>query len=272
MQKGLVSVIMPTYNASEFLADSIESVLNQTYSQLELLITDDHSTDSKTHEILEEYRQKDNRVKVFYFEENKGAGPARNNSIEKAEGQYIAFCDSDDCWFPEKLEKQLQYMKEKNTDVTYSAYIMRDENDHEKGIFIPPYKITYHGMLRDDKMGFSTCIYDYSATGKKFYMPALRKRQDWAMVIELMRHCQVAYGTKEPMVYYRIRKNSISHKKTALVKFNTKVYQEILGFSPLKSYLYFGFLFMPTFTLKIIKKKIDSYLYLKKKKENHNFE
>lgn len=266
MKKGLVSVIMPTYNASDFLEASIESVLAQTYTDLELVITDDHSTDEKTVEILKSYSRKDARVRVFFLSENQGAGPARNNSIKEARGQYIAFCDSDDCWMPEKLEQQLAFMEKEHIMVTYSAYIMVDAEDSKRGIFIPPKKITYHGMLRDNKIGFSTCIYDCEATGLKFYMPVLRKRQDWAMVIELMRHCRISYGTKTPLVYYRIRPNSLSRNKLALVKYNTKVYQQVLGFSKFKSYFYFVSLFMPSYLLKTVRKKIDSYLFLKKLK------
>ena len=264
MERELVSVIMPTYNASKYLADSIESILAQTYTNLELVITDDGSTDTKTLEILRNYSEKDSRVRVFYLEKNMGAGPARNNSIKEARGRYIAFCDSDDNWMPEKLEKQLAFLEECRSRVTYSSYIMCDEKDNEIGLFIPPRKITYYGMLRDDKMGFSTCIYDAKTIGKKYYMPSLRKRQDWAMVINLMKHCRVAYGMKEPLVYYRIRSNSISRNKLALVRFNTKVYQEVLGFSKFKSYLYFSFLFLPTYSIKLIRKKIDSWLF------NHN--
>ena len=103
MRPELVSVIMPTYNASKFLADSIESVLNQTYTNLELLITDDCSSDN-TVSILKEFAQRDKRVKVKYLRSNVGPAIARNRSIERAKGRYIAFCDCDDRWMPNKLE------------------------------------------------------------------------------------------------------------------------------------------------------------------------
>ena len=107
MHEGLVSVIMPTFNCSLHLADSIDSILNQTYQNVELLITDDHSTDEETLSILRRYCEQDERVDVLFLEENKGPGYARDHSIERARGQYIAFCDSDDRWFPEKLERQI---------------------------------------------------------------------------------------------------------------------------------------------------------------------
>ena len=106
MRPELVSVIMPTYNAGKFLADSIESILSQTYANLELLITDDCSTDG-TIDILKDFSQRDKRVKVKYLKSNVGPAIARNRSIERAKGRYIAFCDCDDRWMPEKLERQI---------------------------------------------------------------------------------------------------------------------------------------------------------------------
>ena len=100
---GLVSIIMPSYNSSKYIAKTIDSIINQSYTNWELLITDDCSTDN-TCEIIKEYTAYNQRIKLFTFLENKGAGVARNKSIKEAKGRYIAFCDSDDRWKPEKLE------------------------------------------------------------------------------------------------------------------------------------------------------------------------
>lgn len=105
---------MPTYNAGKFLADSINSILQQSYKNLELLITDDASTDAETIRILNDFAQKDSRVNILFLKENAGPGHARNQSITRAKGRYIAFCDSDDRWTEDKLEKQIAFMKEKN--------------------------------------------------------------------------------------------------------------------------------------------------------------
>ena len=107
----LVSIITPSYNSSSFIAQTIESILSQTYVNWELLITDDCSTDN-TRDIVEYYQRKDSRIKFFQLKQNAGAAVARNHSIRMARGRYIAFCDSDDRWYPEKLEKQLAFMKE----------------------------------------------------------------------------------------------------------------------------------------------------------------
>ena len=113
MTQELVSVIMPTFNEAHYLAESIECVLGQTYAHLELLITDDGSTNGEVREMLQRYAERDARVRIFFLDENRGAGYARNNSIAEARGRYIAFCDSDDRWTPDKLERQVAFMKER---------------------------------------------------------------------------------------------------------------------------------------------------------------
>ncbi len=263
----LVSVIMPTFNASTFLAQSIDSVLNQTYSNLELLITDDASTDPATIDILNNYARKDSRVKVVFLKENNGPGYARNKSIERACGRYIAFCDSDDCWVPAKLELQVAFMKEKQCCLSYSSYYLCNENNKNCGIFIAPKSLTFSGILRDNKIGCLTAIYDTEALGTKYLMPTIRKRQDWALFMNILHSCRVAYGITEPLAYYRVRPQSVSRNKIRLINYNARVYQEILGFSIFKSYCYLLFLFMPSYTAKVLKRKIDScrYHYLHKR-------
>ena len=261
MIEGLVSVIMPTYNSSKYLADSIESLLNQTYQHLELLITDDCSSDADTINLLMKYQQEDDRVKVVFLKENGGPGVARNNSIERAQGQYIAFCDSDDRWLPRKLEVQLAFMKENHCALCCSSYIICDESSRNIGVNITPARITYGMMKRDDKVGCLTAIYDVKALGRKYFMPTMRKRQDWAFFLNLIADCKEANGIKEPLAYYRRRTNSVSSSKLSLVKFNIAVYRQCLGFSRTKSLLYFAFCFMPTYAVKVLKQLVDSYKF-----------
>lgn len=263
MGQDLVSVIMPTYNASRFLADSIDSVLNQTYQNIELLITDDCSSETETYKILEAYKKKDSRVKVFYQKENTGPGIARNISIQNAKGRYIAFCDSDDKWFPEKIEKQIVFMNTKQCALCCSSYIRYNDTNKNKEINVTPYIITFKDMLCDNKIGCLTAIYDTKLLGCKYYMPAIRKRQDWALFLNIIKSCKYAYGIKEPMAFYRIRKGSISNTKIGLLKYNANVYKEILGYSLLKSYIYLFFLFLPNYTIKILKRKLSKYIYHK---------
>ena len=164
---GLVSIITPSYNSSSFIAETIESILSQTYLNWELLITDDCSTDRSV-EIIERYIQRDSRIKLFRLEKNCGAGVCRNRSISEAKGRFIAFCDSDDRWRPEKLEKQLAFMREKDCALSYTSYMTCDESGKISSIVIGKRRETYFSMRCDNRIGCLTAVYD---TEKK--LPAI---------------------------------------------------------------------------------------------------
>ena len=253
MRPELVSVIMPTFNASKYLAGSIESILSQTYTNLELLITDDCSTDD-TRNILKEFSERDKRVKVKYLKENSGPGVARNRSIERAKGRYIAFCDCDDRWMPDKLERQLAHMRKHDCALCSSSYLICDENDKITGVNISPSHVTLGMLKRDNKIGCLTA---------KFYMPAIRKRQDWALFLNILKECQICFCITEPLAYYRQRVNSVSSNKFSLVKYNVNVYETVFGYTRLRAYLYFFLIFMPTYYAKVLKRDSDSKRYLK---------
>ena len=260
-QEELVSVIMPTYNAGKFLADSIDSILilQQTHKNLELLITDDASKDNETIQTLKNFALKDKRVDVVFLQENHGPGYARNQSINRAKGRYIAFCDSDDRWTEDKIEKQIAFMNEKQCALCCASYLICNENSTVTGINIPPKKITFNMLKRDNKVGCLTAIYDIKLLGRKYLMPTIRKRQDWALFLEIMRRCHVCYAyTEKPLAFYRVRKNSVSSNKRTLIKYNVAVYKNILNYSTPKAYFYFFAFFIPSYTWKILKRKRDS--------------
>ena len=125
---NLVSIITPSYNSSKYIRETIKSVLSQSYSNWEMIIIDDCSIDNSI-EIIKGYSEKDNRIKLIRMTKNSGPAIARNKGIEMAKGKYIAFLDADDLWLPQKIEKQIQFMKEKNLTVTYSSYHTIDENN-----------------------------------------------------------------------------------------------------------------------------------------------
>lgn len=254
MQNDLVSVIMPSYNSAEYIAESIESVIKQTYPHWELLITDDCSTDN-TVEIVKQYVQKDNRIKLFVLKANSGAAVARNNSIKEAQGRYIALLDSDDLWLPEKLEKQLAFMQKNGYEFCYSSCLIYDKNIKEYNIEICRKKESFKTIKRGDRIPCLTTIYDTKNIGK-IYMPNLRKRQDWAFRIQILQKCKYAYGMKEPLAIYRVRANSLSRKKIGLFKYHIAVYRQILNWSFIKSSLYFFCVFLPTHLKKILFLKI----------------
>lgn len=249
----LVSVIMPAYNCAKYIGASIESVIAQTYTNWELLITDDCSTDD-TVEIIKRYAEQDKRIKLFIQERNGGAGLARNNSIEKAKGRYIAFLDSDDRWVANKLSKQISFMKEHEVVLSYSSYFKCDEESKCIGIVKCRKKVSYKDIVRNNYIGCLTIVYDSLSVGK-MYMSDIRKRQDWSLSIAILKKCKVAYGLQEPLAIYRIRKNSISSNKIQLVKYNVLFYQDVFGWSRIYSFLFFLFVFMPFFIVEKIRIK-----------------
>ena len=257
MNDKLVSVIMPTYNSAKWVAESIDSVLAQTYKDIELIIADDCSTDN-TCDILRKYEAKDCRVKVLYASTNLGAGQTRNKCIEVAQGRFLAFCDSDDRWMPTKLEKQLTFLHEKDCCMVYASYITCNEQGHNTGVIIAPHKQTLFQTKCDDKIGFLTCMYDTKKIGGKMFMPALRKRQDYAYVLQILQKCQYAFGLKEPLAYYRLHPESISANKWSLIKYEMLVWQTVFGDSKLHSFLFFCFCFMPSYLLKKVHTHINN--------------
>lgn len=245
---GLVSIITPCYNSAEYIGAMIESVISQTYTHWELLITDDCSTDDSMR-IVRAYAERDPRVRLFQLSQNSGAGVARNKSIEMASGRFIAFLDSDDRWMPRKLERQLAFMVEKDCALSYTAYMVCDELSRMTGIIVGRRRETFLSMLCDDGIGCLTAVYDTQKVGKVF-MPLLRKRQDWGLWLTILKRCGVAYGLKEPLAIYRIRSGSISHKKSSLIRFNIAVYREVLGYSWLGSHFAFLCCFLPGYAWK----------------------
>ncbi len=253
---GLVSIITPSYNCAAFISETIEAIQAQTYTDWELLITDDCSTDNSI-EIINRYADNDPRIILIRLKQNSGAGVARNHAIDCAKGQYIAFCDSDDRWFPEKLEKQISLMKSKGIALCYSSYMTCNEKGDINGIIVAPKKISYNDILKDDSMGFLTCIYDATITGK-IHLPTIRKRQDWGLKIKLLKQTGTAIGILQPLAIYRLRRNSISNKKLSLIKYNVGVYRSVLNYGFLRAWCKFLFVFMPHYLVKRLRIKITN--------------
>lgn len=230
----LVSIVMPAYNSAAFIVESIRSVQEQSYSNWELLVIDDASQD-ETVEMVQELVQNDSRIRLHSLPANQGAGFARNIGIKAAEGEFICFLDSDDLWKSEKLEQQLEFMKKHGADVCYSSY----ELIHEDGS--PVYKmikalkeLPFKKLLKANYIGNLTGIYNAKKLGK-VYCPLIRKRQDWGLWLLATKKAGAARGVSQPLAYYRVRKQSISGNKWEMLKYNYKIYREVLGFSAMKS-------------------------------------
>lgn len=232
-----VSVIMPCYNAERFIIEAIKSVQAQSITDWELLITDDCSTDN-TQNLVKSISEDDPRIKLFNLPENSGAAVARNNSIMHAAGRYIAFLDSDDLWAEDKLEKQLAFMSSKSAGFSFTAYETISENGERNNIIHVPATLTYNQYLRNTIIGCLTVIVDRDIAGD-FRMPLLRKRQDMATWLSILRQGVVAYGLDLPLASYRNVSTSISHNKLKAAAGVWRVYRNVEGLSLCKSIICF---------------------------------
>jgi hypothetical protein len=238
----MVSIITPFYNAEKYLTESIESVVAQTCTLWELVLIDDCSTD-KSAAIALKFTQADARIKLFTLGKNSGAGIARNRGIKEAKGNKIAFLDADDRWKPHKLTTQLQFMEKNQVTICYSSYTLMNESGKllETEVKALPV-VHFNKLLRANYIGNLTAIYDVEQLGKT-YAPVLRKRQDWALWLDLVKKAGSAYGISESLAFYRVRKDSISSNKWTMLRYNFAVYHTHLKYSLLKStYLMLCFL------------------------------
>lgn len=238
LEKDKVSVIMPAYNCENFIDETIQSLLTQTYTNWELIAVDDCSTD-KTAEIIKRYGESDSRIKYIRNEKNLGAALTRNKAVSIAKGQYLAFLDSDDIWKKEKLEKQLSFMKQNCIAFSCTAYGKIDEHGNDLNRVIPAEKKSnYWGVLKNCP-GNSTVMYDAIALGKHI-IPDIRKRNDYVMWLSVIKNANTIMGMDDVLGFHRVRTDSISSKKTALVKYHWFVYRQVENLSFAKSsYLIF---------------------------------
>ncbi|KAB7889784.1 glycosyltransferase family 2 protein [Poseidonibacter ostreae] len=239
MKNELVSIITPSYKSERFISQTIESVLSQTYQNWEMIIVDDVSPDN-SNEIIEEYTKKDSRIKLIKLEKNSGPAVARNRAIEEAKGRYISFLDADDLWKPDKLEKQIKFMREKDCALSYSAYETMSEEGKLQNKFInPPLKLSYNDLLKSNYIGCLTAIYDTHKVGK-VYMPLIKKRQDYGLWLRILKKTDFAYATAEPLAVYRIMSDSVSSNKFKLLKYHYKLFTEFENISSIRALYYLG--------------------------------
>jgi len=233
----LVSIITPNYNASKYIDETIQSVIKQTYSNWELLIVDDCSTDNSV-AIIKKYQGLDKRVRLLRLDKNSGAAIARNKAIEASKGDFIAFLDSDDRWFENKLEIQVSFMNNKNCKLSYTSYYSVNESNQKSKLIVAKKKMTYKNLLTSNYIGCLTAMYSVNHLGK-VYMPIISKRQDWALWLKITKSNIIAEGIQIPLAFYNNRQNSVSSNKINLLKYNWEIYREHESFNRLQSLYYF---------------------------------
>jgi len=220
----LVSIITPSYNSKKFITETYDSIKNQTHTHWEWLITDDGSTDGSW-QLIESLAASDERIKPVQNAKNSGAAVSRNNSINRAQGDFLAFLDSDDIWLPEKLEKHLAFMQEKGSDLSFTPYTLIDEESNSLNTLIDSTlsgDFSYEDMLKKDAtMGCCTVIVRKKAFAD-ITMPLIRAGQDYALWLKLLKTGAKAAIFPEPLSRYRIVENSLSRNK---VKKSIKIWQ-----------------------------------------------
>jgi len=238
IEKPLVSVITPTYNSERFIKDTIESVINQTYDNWEMIIVDDASTD-RTVEIIKHYQKKDFRIKLIVLKENSGSAIARNTAMDNAKGKFLAFLDSDDMWIYNKLEKQVKFMLNNDLAFSYTKYqrILEDGTKTNE-ISQAPIQVKYDDLMKHCVIGCLTVMIDKEKIGNE-RMVNIRTRQDYVYWLTLTKKGYYAYGLPEVLAKYRLVKNSISRNKWKAAKKNWEVYYKIENKTFFKSLWYF---------------------------------
>lgn len=222
---NLVSVIMPMHNSAPFLSEAIESVLAQTYRKWELFIIDDGSKDNSV-EIASMYAQKDPRISLLFNETPMGMpSVTRNVGIKAAHGRYIAFLDSDDLWFPDKLEQQLPLFSDKRVAIVYGDYEKMDQQGHRNSRFVTaPRLATYKSLLKSNVIANLTGIYDRKKVGTVL-MKQLH-HEDYVMWLSILKQGFVANSTGTVLGAYRVRDTSISSRKLETAKWQWTVYRK----------------------------------------------
>lgn len=225
----LVSIIMPSYNTAEFIKKSVDSVLAQTYTNWELIIVDDCSTDD-TDSVIEKCQ--DSRIRYLKNEKNSGAALSRNRALREAKGRWIAFLDSDDLWAPNKLEKQIQFMEENHYSYSYTNYQEIDEDSKLLSVRVTgPKRITKAGMYAYCWPGCLTVMYDADVVGL-VQISDIKKNNDYAMWLKVINKTD-CYLLDADLGFYRKRAGSISrHCYTALIRWHYKLFKEANGCGP----------------------------------------
>ena len=240
-----VTIITPTWNDEKYIKKTIESVRNQTYQDWEMIIVDDCSTD-RTVKIVEAISQKDPRVKLVRQKRNGGAASARNRALKESTGRYIAYLDADDIWLPTKIEKQVQFMKDKQCGFSCASYKVIDDEgkDLNKEIHMLPV-VDYMGFLTNNLLQTVGIMVDTSIVDRKYLvMPNIRLRQDAATWLQVLKAGYKCYGIDEVLAKYRRTKKSLSSKKFKAVKGMWKLYREIEKLSlPLSCYCFVRYAF-----------------------------
>ncbi len=242
-QNTLVSIIVPVYNVENYILETIDCVLKQSYRNWELLLVEDGSTDGTVRKI-ENFlaANPDPRIRMIPLETNIGAARARNIGLKEAGGRYIAYLDSDDLWMPEKLARELAYMEEKKAAFAFTGYEFADENGMGTGKIVRvPETITYKEALKNTTIFTTTVIFDTAKIDRNTLEMPVIKSEDTALWWKVLRTGITAYGLDENLAKYRRPARSLSSNKLEAIRRIWNLYRRAEGLSIPRSAWYFCF-------------------------------
>lgn len=223
---GLISIIMAAYNAEKTIEQAINSVLSQTYTNFELLVVNDCSTD-RTAELVKSIAAKDSRVRLISNVKNNGVSYTRKHGLEEAKGSWIAILDSDDAWAPEKLEKQIDFQRRTNADLLFTGSAFMDSEGHPIDWYLhAPKEVTYRQLLKQNVLSNSSALVRKELYAK-YYAIGDGMHEDFAIWLSILKEGKKAYGVDEPLLIYRIAKSSKSGNKVKAARMNWSTYRYV---------------------------------------------
>lgn len=236
MERDLCSVIIPAYNCASFIEETLDSVLAQTYKRLEVIIINDCSPDH-TDEIIAPYLSRDKRIRYLHNESNLGVAETRNRGVREARGEWIALLDSDDCWLPDKVEKQMRMVREKSASICYTGCrFISHSGDDLKRIFNVPEQVSYKKLLQQNVIVCSSILIKRDLL-LKHPMHGDFIHEDYIAWLTILKEVP-AFGLNEPLVKYRLARNSKSRNKFKSIKMTYQVYKHMnLSFPQAHYYL-----------------------------------
>lgn len=237
MNNSKVSIITPLYNSENFIGETIDSVIAQTYIDWEMLIVDDCSTDN-SRQVVEQYIKTDSRIRYFRTKSPSGSpSDPRNIGIKTATGRYVAFLDSDDLWVPNKLELQVPLFSDDKVAVVFSNYVkINEDGEFNGGVITAPTEVTYSSLLKGNVIACLTSVYDRKKTGKLYFTK--QGHEDFALWLEILKKGYLARNSNLVMAKYRVRKSSVSSNKLKVIKWYYIIYRENEKLSLIRTFYY----------------------------------
>ena len=231
----LVSVIMPYFKKKKYVLKSLNSIISQSYKNLEIIIIDDELS-QESRDLMKKISNLDKRIKIISNQSNFGAGISRNNGMQISKGEYIAFCDCDDIWLRNKLEVQLKFMENNCLNFTHTSYTIIDSNDKIISQREAKKIVSYKNLIKSCDIGLSTVIIRKSLLkNNNLVFPNLKTKEDYVLWLSILKSGETIYGYDEYLSSWRKSNNSLSSSIIQKIKDGYKVYNIFLGYGVLKS-------------------------------------